>query len=263
MHRQNRSDGRRGSSADIHTWMLWPVLGDDGLSPTSPPASASVKGVNKLAPLLLCAPCKPTSHRKNQNSTQWYVQQVNNNTQNNSQMNSSSSFYFALSFVCLFLSLSIFSLSFFLFFLAPFIFFFRFLLFFPFFSSSSSSRLFVIYRYFLFCCLIVGDSLVSFFFFSRVYFALRFNFFFFFEASRVSFHSWVRLRDFERIQGKIRKFFGLCGLNVEEVSSEKFCIERSKSWRVLDTRLFVLEEFCERGRLEVRRFRVNLVKSFK
>ncbi|XP_003699985.1 ral guanine nucleotide dissociation stimulator-like isoform X1 [Megachile rotundata] len=71
----NRSSGRRGSSADIDTWMLWPVLGDDGLSPTSPPASASVKGVNKLAPLLLCAPCKPTSHRKNQNSTQWYVQQ--------------------------------------------------------------------------------------------------------------------------------------------------------------------------------------------
>lgn len=85
LHRQNRSDGRRGSSADIHTWMLWPVLGDDGLSPTSPPASASVKGVNKLAPLLLCAPCKPTSHRKNQNSTQWYVQQVNNTTQHNSQ----------------------------------------------------------------------------------------------------------------------------------------------------------------------------------
>lgn len=76
LHRQNRSDRRRGSSADIHTWMLWPVLGDDGLSPTSPPASASVKGVNKLAPLLLCAPCKPSSHRKNQNSTQWYVQQV-------------------------------------------------------------------------------------------------------------------------------------------------------------------------------------------
>lgn len=94
MHRQNRSDGRRGSSADIHTWMLWPVLGDDGLSPTSPPASASVKGVNKLAPLLLCAPCKPTSHRKNQNSTQWYVQQVNN-TQHNSQINSSSSFFSA------------------------------------------------------------------------------------------------------------------------------------------------------------------------
>lgn len=85
LHRQNRSDGRRGSSADIHTWMLWPVLGDDGLSPTSPPASASVKGVNKLAPLLLCAPCKPTNHRKNQNSTQWYVQQVNNTTQHNSQ----------------------------------------------------------------------------------------------------------------------------------------------------------------------------------
>lgn len=97
LHRQNRSDGRRGSSADIHTWMLWPVLGDDGLSPTSPPASASVKGVNKLAPLLLCAPCKPTSHRKNQNSTQWYVQQVNNTTQHNSQTNSSSSFHFPLS----------------------------------------------------------------------------------------------------------------------------------------------------------------------
>ncbi|XP_034175437.2 ral guanine nucleotide dissociation stimulator-like isoform X1 [Osmia lignaria lignaria] len=72
---QNRSDRRRGSSADIDTWMLWPVLGDDGLSPTSPPASASVKGVNRLAPLLLCAPCKPSSHRKNQSSTQWYVQQ--------------------------------------------------------------------------------------------------------------------------------------------------------------------------------------------
>ncbi|XP_043673436.1 ral guanine nucleotide dissociation stimulator isoform X1 [Vespula pensylvanica] len=54
--------------------MLWPVLGDDGLSPTSPPPAASVKGVNKLAPFLLCAPCKP-SQRKNQNSTQWYVQQ--------------------------------------------------------------------------------------------------------------------------------------------------------------------------------------------
>ncbi|XP_076374984.1 ral guanine nucleotide dissociation stimulator-like isoform X2 [Megalopta genalis] len=72
---QNRSDGRRASSADIRTWMLWPVLGDDGLSPASPPAAATVKGVNKLAPLLLCGPCKPTSHRKNQNSTQWYVQQ--------------------------------------------------------------------------------------------------------------------------------------------------------------------------------------------
>ncbi|XP_015191248.1 PREDICTED: ral guanine nucleotide dissociation stimulator isoform X1 [Polistes dominula] len=55
--------------------MLWPVLGDDGLSPTSPPpASTSVKGVNKLAPFLLCAPCKP-SQKKNQSSTQWYVQQ--------------------------------------------------------------------------------------------------------------------------------------------------------------------------------------------
>lgn len=117
LHRQNRSDGRRGSSADIHTWMLWPVLGDDGLSPTSPPASASVKGVNKLAPLLLCAPCKPTSHRKNQNSTQWYVQQVNNTTQHNSQTNSSSSFYFALSFVCLILYL----FRFFVFFFASFI----------------------------------------------------------------------------------------------------------------------------------------------
>ena len=111
LHRQNRSDGRRGSSADIHTWMLWPVLGDDGLSPTSPPASASVKGVNKLAPLLLCAPCKPTSHRKNQNSTQWYVQQVNNTTQHNSQTNSSSSFHFLVRLPIL--SLSLF-LSFFL-----------------------------------------------------------------------------------------------------------------------------------------------------
>ncbi|XP_043495748.1 ral guanine nucleotide dissociation stimulator isoform X1 [Polistes fuscatus] len=54
--------------------MLWPVLGDDGLSPTSPPPATSVKGVNKLAPFLLCAPCKP-SQRKNQSSTQWYVQQ--------------------------------------------------------------------------------------------------------------------------------------------------------------------------------------------
>ncbi|XP_026668632.1 ral guanine nucleotide dissociation stimulator isoform X3 [Ceratina calcarata] len=77
LNRNRSAERRRGSSADIHTWMLWPVLGDDGLSPTSPPAaaSASLKGVNKLAPLLLCAPCKPTSHRKNQNSTQWYVQQ--------------------------------------------------------------------------------------------------------------------------------------------------------------------------------------------
>lgn len=86
LHRQNRSDRRRGSSADIDTWMLWPVLGDDGLSPTSPPASASVKGVNKLAPLLLCAPCKPSSHRKNQSSTQWYVQQVNRLATDSSDM---------------------------------------------------------------------------------------------------------------------------------------------------------------------------------
>lgn len=63
--------------------MLWPVLGgDDGLSPTAspaPPATGAVppaKGVNKLAPLLLCAPCKPSGHRKCQSSTQWYVQQV-------------------------------------------------------------------------------------------------------------------------------------------------------------------------------------------
>lgn len=62
--------------------MLWPVLGgDDGLSPTASLAPATgavppVKGVNKLAPLLLCAPCKPSSHRKCQSSTQWYVQQV-------------------------------------------------------------------------------------------------------------------------------------------------------------------------------------------
>ncbi|GAB1868449.1 Ral guanine nucleotide dissociation stimulator-like 1 [Camponotus japonicus] len=61
--------------------MLWPVLGgDDGLSPTASPAPATgavppVKGVNKLAPFLLCAPCKPSGHRKCQSSTQWYVQQ--------------------------------------------------------------------------------------------------------------------------------------------------------------------------------------------
>ncbi|XP_023288550.1 ral guanine nucleotide dissociation stimulator [Orussus abietinus] len=54
--------------------MLWPVLGDDGLGPTSPPGPGDVKGVHRLAPLLLCAPCKP-AHRKPQNSTQWYVQQ--------------------------------------------------------------------------------------------------------------------------------------------------------------------------------------------
>lgn len=137
LHRQNRSDGRRGSSADIHTWMLWPVLGDDGLSPTSPPASASVKGVNKLAPLLLCAPCKPTSHRKNQNSTQWYVQQVNNTTQHNSQTNSSSSFYFALSFVCLILYLFRFFVFFFCLFYLP---------------SSSSSPFFYFLPFFLLDC---------------------------------------------------------------------------------------------------------------
>ncbi|EGI62275.1 Ral guanine nucleotide dissociation stimulator-like 1 [Acromyrmex echinatior] len=62
--------------------MLWPVLGgDDGLSPTASPTPAatgavsSAKGVNKLTPLLLCAPCKPGGHRKSQSSTQWYVQQ--------------------------------------------------------------------------------------------------------------------------------------------------------------------------------------------
>ncbi|XP_070149088.1 ral guanine nucleotide dissociation stimulator-like 1 isoform X3 [Polyergus mexicanus] len=61
--------------------MLWPVLGgDDGLSPTASPTPATgavppAKGVNKLAPLLLCAPCKPSGHRKCQSSTQWYVQQ--------------------------------------------------------------------------------------------------------------------------------------------------------------------------------------------
>ncbi|XP_048509205.1 ral guanine nucleotide dissociation stimulator-like 1 [Athalia rosae] len=78
--------------------MLWPVLGDDGLRPTGPPSgvskppaiisgsnsaaaasaagkgSAAGHGVSKFAPLLLCAPCKP-QHKKNQNSTQWYVQQ--------------------------------------------------------------------------------------------------------------------------------------------------------------------------------------------
>lgn len=166
LHRQNRSDGRRGSSADIHTWMLWPVLGDDGLSPTSPPASASVKGVNKLAPLLLCAPCKPTSHRKNQNSTQWYVQQVNNTTQHNSQrirhprftLPSRSfalfsisfdflSFFFA-SFICLSSSSSPFSY------------------FLPFFLLDCS--LFSIFSFR--CCLIVTGSLfVSFFFLAYVF----------------------------------------------------------------------------------------------
>ncbi|XP_071650262.1 ral guanine nucleotide dissociation stimulator-like 1 isoform X1 [Temnothorax longispinosus] len=61
--------------------MLWPVLGgDDGLSPTASPTTPATtgppaKGVNKLTPLLLCAPCKPGGHRKNQSSTQWYVQQ--------------------------------------------------------------------------------------------------------------------------------------------------------------------------------------------
>lgn len=165
LHRQNRSDGRRGSSADIHTWMLWPVLGDDGLSPTSPPASASVKGVNKLAPLLLCAPCKPTSHRKNQNSTQWYVQQVNNTTQHNSQrirhprftLPSRSfalfsisfdflSFFFA-SFICLSSS-------------SPFSYFL------PFFLLDCS--LFSIFSFR--CCLIVTGSLfVSFFFLAYVF----------------------------------------------------------------------------------------------
>lgn len=81
--------GRRGSRRRrscertwIHTWMLWPVLGgDDGLSPAASPTpvttgAAPVKGVNKLTPLLLCAPCKPSGHRKSQSSTQWYVQQV-------------------------------------------------------------------------------------------------------------------------------------------------------------------------------------------
>ncbi|XP_043475863.1 ral guanine nucleotide dissociation stimulator isoform X1 [Leptopilina heterotoma] len=54
--------------------MLWPVLGDDGLRPSSPSGVTNVKGANRLTPLLLCAPCKPTL-RKNQSSTQWYVQQ--------------------------------------------------------------------------------------------------------------------------------------------------------------------------------------------
>lgn len=67
--------------------MLWPVLGgDDGLSPAASPTPAAtgaapVKGVNKLTPLLLCAPCKPSGHRKSQSSTQWYVQQVKRQTQ--------------------------------------------------------------------------------------------------------------------------------------------------------------------------------------
>lgn len=174
LHRQNRSDGRRGSSADIHTWMLWPVLGDDGLSPTSPPASASVKGVNKLAPLLLCAPCKPTSHRKNQNSTQWYVQQVNNTTQHNSQRIRHPRFTLPSR------SFALFSISFdFLsFFFASFIC-----------LSSSSSPFSYFLPFFLLDC-----SLLDIFFsllpdcdwfsfrssFSRTYFALRFSFFSFF-----------------------------------------------------------------------------------
>lgn len=173
LHRQNRSDGRRGSSADIHTWMLWPVLGDDGLSPTSPPASASVKGVNKLAPLLLCAPCKPTSHRKNQNSTQWYVQQVNNTTQHNSQRIRHPRFTLpSRSFALFSISFDFLSFFFCLFYL-PFIFFFPFFLF----SSFFSSRLFVT-RYFLFA--VAWLWLVPFSFrssFSRTYFALRFSFF--------------------------------------------------------------------------------------
>lgn len=94
-----------GGSGDNNRWsrscMLWPVLGDEGLRPPSPPAplppaavgargglshkvptrgtssfvAAACKPV-KLAPLLLCAPCKP-ANRKNQSTTQWYVQQVN------------------------------------------------------------------------------------------------------------------------------------------------------------------------------------------
>ncbi|XP_046485852.1 ral guanine nucleotide dissociation stimulator-like 1 isoform X1 [Neodiprion pinetum] len=85
--------------------MLWPVLGEDGLRPTggglgpppalppAAPASQSLKGVSRLAPLLLCTPCKPSSqYKKNHNyhtnsfisgsnlnanttATQWYVQQ--------------------------------------------------------------------------------------------------------------------------------------------------------------------------------------------
>jgi len=72
-----------GEGRGQNTWMLWPVLGgDDGLSPTASPTPAvtaavpPAKGVNKLTPLLLCAPCKPGGHRKSQSSTQWYVQQV-------------------------------------------------------------------------------------------------------------------------------------------------------------------------------------------
>lgn len=174
LHRQNRSDGRRGSSADIHTWMLWPVLGDDGLSPTSPPASASVKGVNKLAPLLLCAPCKPTSHRKNQNSTQWYVQQVNNTTQHNSQRIRHPRFTLPSR------SFALFSISFdFLsFFFLPLLSAFHlllplFLIFFLFFFSIVRY-----FRYFLFA--VAWLWLVPFSFrssFSRTYFALRFSFF--------------------------------------------------------------------------------------
>lgn len=165
LHRQNRSDGRRGSSADIHTWMLWPVLGDDGLSPTSPPASASVKGVNKLAPLLLCAPCKPTSHRKNQNSTQWYVQQVNNTTQHNSQRIRHPRFTLPSRSFALF-SISFDFLSFFLPLLSAFhLLLPLFLIFFLFFFS--------IVRYSIFsfrCCLIVTGSLfVSFFFLAYVF----------------------------------------------------------------------------------------------
>lgn len=87
--------------------------------------------------------------------------------------NSSSSFYFALSFVCLILYLFRFFVFFFCLFYLPFIFFFPFFLF----SSFFSSRLFVT-RYFLFA--VAWLWLVPFSFrssFSRTYFALRFSFF--------------------------------------------------------------------------------------
>lgn len=81
---RNEENKGRTRARGQNTWMLWPVLGgDDGLSPITSPSPAaeangtvpSAKGVSKLTPLLLCAPCKP-SHRKTQSSTQWYVQQV-------------------------------------------------------------------------------------------------------------------------------------------------------------------------------------------
>ncbi|XP_011298080.1 ral guanine nucleotide dissociation stimulator isoform X1 [Fopius arisanus] len=57
--------------------MLWPVLGDVGVSPASPqdpPPQTQAPSKGKLGPLLFCAPCKPST-KKNHSTTQWYVQQ--------------------------------------------------------------------------------------------------------------------------------------------------------------------------------------------